>query len=40
MIPAPSIVNSRLANKNAKYMLDKQDVIDSNDGESNEEFFD
>ncbi len=39
MIPAPSIVNSRLANKNAKYMLDKEDAIESNDTENNDDFF-
>jgi hypothetical protein len=38
MIPAPSIVNSRLANKNAKYMLDKEDVLD-NEGEPSDDFF-
>jgi len=38
LIPAPSIVNSRLANKNAKYMLDKQDVLE-NEGEGTDDFF-
>jgi hypothetical protein len=38
MIPAPSIINSRLANKNAKYMLDKQDVLE-NEGEAGDDFF-
>jgi hypothetical protein len=39
MITAPSINNSRiLANKNAKYMLDQQDVINAN--EVDDDFFD
>lgn len=39
MITAPSINNSRiLANKNAKYMLDQQDVINGN--EVDDDFFD
>ncbi len=39
MITAPSINNSRiLANKNAKYMLDQQDVFNANDVD--DDFFD
>lgn len=37
MPPAASLVNNRLANKNAKYMLDKEDVPDNNP--VSEDFF-